>query len=164
MKNPKLKINLSKVDYVLEFFSWSAIISIWTIFIINYKNLPQIIPTHYDMFGNADKHGEKYILIFLPIIASIIFIVLSIFIKYPHIMNYQINITNENAENQYKISIKMLRVLKINITIIFILILFKTITNAENNTSNLGQWFLPVVLILIFIPVVYFTIKANKIK
>ena len=164
MKKPKLKIKLEKFDYLLEAASWMGITSLWLLFIFNYKELPQIIPTHYNLKGEVDNLGEKSTLIFLPIVASIIFIGLSIVSRFPHLMNYPTTITIENVRAQYQISTRLLRILKISIVIIFSLILYSTILHANKNSHDLGKWFLPSVLILIFVPIFYYLIKASKDK
>ena len=162
MQKPKLKIKLEKFDYLLEAVSWIGIIFLWLLFIFKYKELPEIIPTHYNIKGEVNNLGKKSTLIILPIVATIIFVGVSIVSKFPHLMNYPIEITNENAEKQYQISTRLLRILKISIVIIFSLILYSTILHTSKNSQDLGKWFLPSVLILIFIPIFYFLIKASK--
>jgi hypothetical protein len=56
----------------------------------------------------------------------------------------------------------MIRYLKLSIVVIFGLIAFKTIQNANGEADGLGVWFLPMTLGLIFIPLTYFVIKSYK--
>jgi hypothetical protein len=56
----------------------------------------------------------------------------------------------------------MIRYLKLIIVVIFGLIEFKTIQNANGQADGLGIWFLPMTLGLIFIPLIYFVVKLFK--
>jgi len=84
--------------------------------------------------------------------------------KYPHVFNYQSEITDENALHQYTNATRLIRFLKLTIVIIFGLIVFRTIQNVSGNADGLGTWFLPLTLGMIFIPIIYFLISANKEK
>jgi hypothetical protein len=58
----------------------------------------------------------------------------------------------------------MIRILKLVIVLVFGLILFNTLQNANGNTDGLGNWFLPLTIGLFTIPTLYFLIKSMKIK
>ena len=58
----------------------------------------------------------------------------------------------------------MMRVLKLVIVLIFGLIVFRTIQNVNGNADGLGIWFLPLTMAMIFIPMIYFLINANRKK
>ena len=126
------------------------------------SNLPVSIPIHYNLEGQADGFGEKFNIFTLPVISTLMFIGLSLLNNYPHIFNYQIEITEENATDQYAIATRMLRYLKLIIVVVFGLISYKTIESSENQSDGIGIWFLPLILGLIFIPIAYFIKKSSK--
>jgi uncharacterized membrane protein len=161
---PKIKLNLSKSDKVIEITSWALLIGIWVLAILNFSDLPETIPTHYNGAGEADGFGEKTNIFVLPVIGTILFIGMTIVNNYPHIFNYPSTITNENAYNQYSNATRMIRILKLVIVLVFGLILFNTLQNANGNTDGLGNWFLPLTIGLFTIPTLYFLIKSMKIK
>jgi len=132
--------------------------------ILNFSDLPETIPTHYNGAGEADGFGEKTNIFVLPVIGTILFIGMTILNNYPHIFNYPSTITNENAYNQYSNATRMIRILKLVIVLVFGLILFNTLQNANGNTDGLGNWFLPLTIGLFTIPTLYFLIKSMKIK
>ena len=109
---PKIKLNLSKSDKVIEITSWALLIGIWVLAILNFSDLPETIPTHYNGAGEADGFGEKTNIFVLPVIGTILFIGMTILNNYPHIFNYPSTITNENAYNQYSNATRMIRILK----------------------------------------------------
>ena len=100
-ERPKIKLELTITDKLVEIIGWLTIIAIWGLTITSYAQLPGIIPTHYCVAGEV---------------------------------------------------------------IIFGLIAFKTIQNANGQTEGLGIRFLPLTLGLTFIPLIYAKIKSFKAK
>jgi len=163
-KRPKIKLELTTADKTFEIIGWLLIVAIWVLTFTNYSNLPETIPTHYNGAGQADGFGGKATILTLPLIATILFIGLTILNKFPHVFNYPTNITHDNAFRQYTNATRLIRYLKLIIIFIFGLIAFKTIQNANGEADGLGVWFLPLTLGLIFIPLIYFVIKSFKTK
>ena len=92
-KRPRIELHLTQTDMVLEILGWVAIVGIWTLTLINYFELPEIIPTHYNGAGKADGFGNKANILTLPIVSTILFVGMTILNKYPHVFNYQSEIT-----------------------------------------------------------------------
>lgn len=163
-ERPKLKVELTKSDKVVEVISWILLLSIWALTLTGYSKMPEIIPTHYNSSGEADGFGQKITILLLPVIATILFIGLTIANKYPHTFNYMTSITNENALSQYSNSTRMMRYLKTIMLFVFGTIVFKTIQNTNGDADGLGAWFLPLMMGLIFIPTLYFIVKSFRSK
>ncbi|WP_223151117.1 DUF1648 domain-containing protein [Flavobacterium sp. GP15] len=123
----KIKLELTKVDMASEIISWVLIISIWILTITNYLNFPDIIATHYNDAVNADELVEKWIIFTLPLVMTVLFVGMSILNKFPHIYNYPINITKENAFTQYTNATRLIRYLKLIVVVVFGLIVLKAI-------------------------------------
>ena len=163
-KRPKIELQLNQTDKTLELIGWFAVFGIWVLTVANYSELPDIIPIHYNGTGEANEFGNKSNILSLPIISTLMFIGLTVINKYPHLFNYPSEITKENALHLYTKASRMIRFLKFIIMIIFGLIVFKTIQNANGNANGLGTWFLPLTMGMIFIPIIYFLINTNKKK
>ena len=161
---PKIKLDLSSTDIVLELMGWIAVLAIWGLIISSYSHLPDTIPTHFNGSGKADGFGSKANILALPIISTVIFIGLTILNKFPQVFNYPTNITKENANQQYTNATRLVRYLKLAVVVIFGLIVYKTIQSTHGQSDGLGIWFLPFTLGAIFIPLTYFAIKSFKIK
>lgn len=163
-ERPKIKLELTTADKIFEIVGWFLILAVWGLIITNYSNLPDTIPTHYNGAGQADGFGGKATILMLPLIATILFVGLTVINKFPHIFNYPTNITQDNALRQYTYATRLIRYLKLIVILIFGLIAFKTIQNANGEADGLGIWFLPMTLGLIFIPLTYYIIKSFKTK
>lgn len=161
-KRPKIRLELTTTDRAVEILGWTVILVVWILTITNYKNLPDIIPIHYNGAGQADGFGGKGSILTLPLMATILFVGLTILNRFPHVFNYPTPIIEENSLRQYTIATRMIRYLKLIVVVIFGLIVLQTIRNVNGQISGLGVWFLPLILGLIFIPLAYFVIKSIK--
>jgi uncharacterized membrane protein len=157
-ERPKLKLELTKIDKTVEIMGWLLICANWALVINTYKSLPNIIPTHYNGAGLADGFGDKSMIFTLPLVATVLFVGLTILNKFPHIFNYPTDITTNNALKQYTNATRLIRYLKVIFVVIFGLISYQTIKHGNGQTEGLGVWFLPLTLGLIFIPTIYFLI------
>lgn len=163
MERPKLQLRLTPFDQVLNGLGWLAIAGLWVFTLLHYSKLPTRIPTHYNALGKIDAYGSKNTIFILPIIGAVLFVGMTILNRFPQVFNYPTPITEDNAERQYSNATRMNRVLRLVLVLIFLLIQFKTVQSGTDE-KGLGMWFLPCILALIFIPVLYFVVKSFKQK
>jgi uncharacterized membrane protein len=163
-ERPKIKLALTLADKLFEIVGWLLLLFIWGLTITNYASLPKTIPTHYNAAGQADGFGGKAFILTLPLLATILFIGLTLLNKFPQVFNYPTPVTQDNAFKQYTNATQLIRYLKLVIVVIFGLITFKTIQHANGASKGLGLSFLPLTLGLIFIPLMVFVIKSLKTK
>ena len=159
---PILKLPLMPFDRSIEVLVWLLFIVFWIFTVTFYPSLPEIIPTHFGGGGEPDGFGSKATILGLPIVSTVLYVMLSIFSRYPHKMNYSTNITAENAEVQYRIMTRMIRVLKVFVLLIFWILDYKTVQIALGWPDVLGKWFLLLLFTLLFAPIFYFLIQFSK--
>jgi uncharacterized membrane protein len=157
---PKIELELTRFDKTLEILGWISVLVIWILVITNYITLPDSIPIHYNSMGVADRFGGKENILTLPIVATILFIGLTMLNQFPHLFNYPTEITEDNALRQYTYATRLLRYLKFIILVIFGAITWQTISNVH----KIGIWFLPTTVALMLIPLIYFLIKSLNSK
>ena len=164
-ERPKLKLELTKTDKIVEITGWFSVAAIWSLIIITYNNLPNIIPIHYNITGEINRHGGKINILLLPLTATVIFVGLTILNKFPHIFNYLNNITKENALRYYTEATKLIRSLKLLFVIIFGFLEFGTIQVATGKADGLGTWFLLSMIGVCFIPLllINFYVKSSRV-
>lgn len=163
-ERPKIFLIRTMADKLVEVLGWLILLTLWGWTIAHYSSLPDTIPTHFNAAGEADGFGGKASIITLPIIATLLFIGLTVLNRYPHIFNYPTAITQDNALRLYTLATRMLRYLKLILVVVFGGIEFMTIQHATGEATGLGVWFLPLTLMLIFLPLIYFVIKSIKEK
>lgn len=163
-KRPIINIEPTKTDNLIELIGYLILAAFWVTIILSYNNLPEQIPIHYNGLGEVDNYSNKTSIFLLPIIGTFLFMILTLVSKNPESFNYNVEITEENAESQYRNSIKMMRIMKIIVIVLFFLIDFKTIKTSMGKSEGLGIWFLPFSLTIVFIPIIYFAYKSKKMK
>lgn len=161
---PKINVSLSPLDKILESTGKLLIIIIWGLTLFIFFQLPTIIPTHFNASGKPDGFGNKLTILILPIIATLVYFGLTKLNQHPHTFNYTNSITEDNAEKQYTIATRMLRILKTAILIIFSHIILFTYFTTKGITNGLGIWFLPLTLSIVLIPIIFYIFKLYKTK
>jgi uncharacterized membrane protein len=122
--------------------------------------LPDTIPTHFNLKGEVDGYGNKSEILYLPVLATILVTLLSYLSKYPQIFNYPVKITQENASFQHKNAVNMIGTLKFSLVIVFSLITYMSYRNALNGYEKSNIWLLPIIILIVLGPIVYFIYKA----
>ena len=163
-ERPKLKIQPTPTDQIFELLGWGVLLALWIWTGTSYSSLPDTIPTHFNAAGDADGFGRKASIVGLPLIATLLYIGLTLLNRYPHIFNFPNPITQDNALRQYTNATRMIRYLKLILVLVFAGISFQTIQQAKGTGEGLGVWFLPLTLVLVFMPLLYFVIKSFKTK
>lgn len=127
-----------------------------------YTLLPDEIPTHYNFAGEPDAYGEKSSIFLLPAIAVIIAIPMLILSRKPHLFNFPVTITQENAQAQYTKASRLMIGLALVTTFTMFIIEIQTIRTALGKTDGLGESFVYIFFILMFIPTIFYLISMKK--
>lgn len=164
MNRPKLKIQPTKTDWTLEVIGLLGIIFTVVIIIISYNDLPDSIPRHFNASGQPDGFSGKSILFVLPAVTLVTYSIMTIGLKFPHVFNYPLEITKENAERQYRNATLMMRVVKTIIVLIFGYLTYATIQTGLGEMEGLGKWFTPTMLVSILGTVGYFIYRTFRLQ
>lgn len=163
---PKIKVPLEPIDIIVDLVTVTIFIIILVYTYISYGNLPETIPTHFNVKGIADGFGDKITLWLLPTIGIVLFVGMFFLNKFPHIHNYKVNITEGNALKNYRLSTRIIRFTNLFIAFIFGLITHEIIHVAQGNEN--GILGIPFLIFTITIPLIgiafifYYQNKINK--
>ena len=161
-KRPIIKLKLTNTAIVIEAISWFALGLLWIITLYNYTSLPESIPMHFNLAGKVDRYGDKSEILILPFVGTVLFFGMTILNKFPHIFNYLVEITTENALAQYQSATQMLRILKFVVILIFITITLLTIDVSKQNGNEINPWFVPALIGILFIITTFYIVKSIK--
>lgn len=164
MERPKIKIKKTPVDYTTEVIGVLGLILLIGLPLYYFDQLPETIPRHFGTNGEPDGFSGKGIIWTLPIIGIIMHAGMFWLTKHPHIFNYTQQVTEENAERLYTIGTRMIRTLNAIITCVFAYIINSIIQISLGTQNGLGNWFIPVFMILIFAITGYFLYKSMSKK
>ena len=161
---PKITLKLTKVDTVLEGLCLIILTLLWTGTIAGFSKLPGQIPSHFNAAGEADDFSNKSTIFILPMVATILYLGMTIINRYPHIYNYPATVTSENARRLYTSATRLIRTLKLGLVIIFSGIVLLTYKSVFTEGDGLGTWFLPAALTLMFVPTLIYLLKKPTAK
>ena len=154
-KRPIIQFKNEQIDTFFEYGSYLIVFLLILYTALHYVQLPETIPTHFDFSGKPDGYGSKEALWIIPGIISFLIILFKILSRNPHQFNYIRLITIENAEREYRMSVRVLKILQFNISILFSYITIIVIRGASQQKAELGIWFIPILIISIISPVFY---------
>ena len=132
---PKVEISWEPIDLISELINLLLLLSMWGFVIYHYQSLPDTIPVHFNAAGEADDYGGKMTIIILPAIATLTYLLIFFLGKYPHLHNYMVNITEENAERNYRLSTRLLRYVNMFCLIIIGVLVFEVINLANGSKA-----------------------------
>ncbi len=143
---PKITVPWEPLDIIIDLVSLTLLIVMVIYTIMNYSELSETIPTHFNASGEADGYGDKRFIWLLPSIGVVMFILLSTVNRYPHLHNYMVNITEENALKNYRFSTRIVRFTNLFIAILFVGIQYVMVEQGKGNDISLSGWFTPVII------------------
>ncbi len=161
-KNPKRDIRPLLFDRLVEALGVFALLLLVGLPAWHYTALPETIPIHYGIDGQPDGYGPRWTVWILPAIGLVTYIGLAILTRFPHIYNYPVKITAENAESQYRMVCRFIRVLNTVIAGLFTYLTFADIQTALGVQNGPGSFFLPVFVLLIFGTIGFYLYKSMK--
>ena len=128
----------------------------------SWSTLPQTIPTHFNAKGEADGWGSKGMIWLLPAISVVMIPMMLWLRRYPWLSNVPWEINEENALQQYGLIVRLLSLLACVVSLLFLILLYDTISIAGGGTSLLGWWFMPIFLIGVIAPILWYFYAAFK--
>jgi len=161
-KRPGLQLTLSKTDKILEKTGLVLLVACWMLTMYVFAKSPDTIPVHFNASGQADHYGNKAILWILVVLPSIIYVVLSLIGKHPQNFNYLVRLTAKNAEQQYTISTRIIRFMKIAVLIIFLAVIFVIYLTVTKTIHGPGFWFFPFTIGLVLVPAAIMVVQSLK--
>jgi len=162
---PKIKVPLEGLDIILDILSATLLILMIAYAVISYSELPETIPSHFNAKGEVDGYSDKNMFWQLPAIGFVLFFGLFVVNKFPHLHNYMVNITEENALKNYRLSTRIVRFTNLFIMFIFGIITYNIVESAKGNSISLSSCVLPIIIgvsILLPITILIYQKKINK--
>jgi uncharacterized membrane protein len=162
---PKIMIKQTRLEKVLDITTFVLFIIFTLYFTQQWMKLPNHLPIHFNMKGEPDGWGDKWVFWIPLIIGLILWIGISRLERYPHIYNY-FNLTLDNAERQYKNARIMLKTIKTEITIIFMYISWLIVDSAGSREVHTNNNWLPILIfiVVLFSSIGFFLYRSFKLK
>jgi uncharacterized membrane protein len=160
---PKIKIPRTFLENILDVAAIILFIAGAVNLIMQWSSIPGTVPIHFNGAGEPDGWGSKVNLWILLVIGSMMWVLLTVLEKFPHVYNY-LFLTEENAERQYKNARLMLNVIKNEILFFFVYMSWVSTEVAKGENDGLGLWILPIFIITITGTIAFFIVRSIKLK
>lgn len=96
----------SKINWyrkIINAISFLLIIGTTLFLIFFWSKIPASVPVHYGKNGIADAWGSKFMVFFMPIMSTLLFIGISMLEKHPEVWNTPIKVISTNKKFVYGI-------------------------------------------------------------
>jgi len=166
---PKIPITSGPIEKIIDILGSVIVLLLWIYTLIHYDTLPDQVVTHVNYKGEADHFGDKIHLFLLPGIATLTYISLYLLNRYPHLFNYLVKITPENAARQYRLGTQFMRFINLSMLMLFAGIqahlIEMSMMDASETVQNLELLAMVGVHILItFFGVIFYLVKSSNAK
>ncbi len=163
-QNPRIIPSEDQFERLMNWVALASLLLLIIVPVLYYSELPDEIPIHFGFLGEPDRFGDKSIIWILPIIGIGMYVGLRIVARYPHKHNYLVEITEANAENQYRNGRKLVLTTLTFIILAFLYITFGVIQVAFGNWEGLGNFFLPIFLVAQAAILIYFLMRSRNLQ
>lgn len=127
--------------------------------------LPDRIPTHFNLAGHPDGWGSAAFLVFVPFVALLLYIFISLVARYPSLAHYPVEVTSENRSRLEHLALGMMAWLKVEMVGIFACLqitLIQAAHHPDDVVSLLAVWALLAAVIITVIVYLVAMVRAGN--
>lgn len=157
---------MGRWSVIAEALSIIALIGTVVFIIINYAELPESIPRHFDAAGNPDAYGSRSVIWVLPAVMTMLYITLTgVLALNPTYLNYPIELKSSNRSKQIGMAYSLIQWLKLIILIFLGYTVVETFAIAiDPKTTAFSAPSLWTFLVLVFGSIGVYLYRALKNK
>ncbi len=163
-KRPKLNLKTTPLEFILNGISLCLIIVSAIFLMVEWPSLPNQVPMHFNGVGEADGWGSKWTVWILLIIGSLLWVGMLILSRFPHVFNYLTEITDENAEFQYKNAKLMITLVNTIIIVDFTYLSYQIVQVAKGLSNGLGTWNMLIFILVLLGTIFTFMFRSLRKK
>ena len=145
--------------WILKGIQITAVVAMIASICLLWRDTPDIVPVHYNFFGNPDRWGDKIGLLIMPMVGLVIYLIMNAVSHFPSMWNMPVKILENHKQVSYQY---MYAALEIMITIMIWFFSYFTISSLLE--WNLSVWAVVLLLGGCSIPMAWACIKIYKIN
>lgn len=149
---PKIDLPNQPLELILHAGAILLVCIGWGLYFQNITALPDKIPIHFDLQGNADRYGSKSSLMWLALLSTCTVLGLILLSRFPHYFNYPTKITAENAAFEYQKGKTVIAIVNVLTAALLTYILQRLCQVNTSGVENLGPIFHVLVGIIVVLP------------
>lgn len=142
----------------LHILAVAALALIWALTIYTIYGphaLPASFPVHFESAGRPNGWGRSAMLWALPAVASVLYGLMTLVARFPSSFNFPVRVTRENRGILESTALSMIAWLRFEVVGLFAWIQSVTVRFAREGQGNLSPLFLPVILGIVFLTIVW---------
>ncbi len=127
---------------VLFWMSWSALYGA--------NPLPARVATHFDAAGTPNAWGSPQGILLFPLIAGVLYLLLSVVVRFPAAFHYPVRVTPVNIARLQEVTLDMIAWLKMEMMCLFAVIQWAFVQAARSGDGRIFPRILPFFIVAIF--------------
>lgn len=149
-------------EWLLELGAATALLAQFLIIFAAWPEIPDQVPQHFDASGQADAWGSKATLLLLPGVNFVVFVMMTVVSRFPHISSVPVEITPLNAQRIYRLVRFQTIWLKAVVALVLAYMSWRTIEQARGGVQGLGVGFLPLTILGVGSAVAWFYFELHR--
>jgi uncharacterized membrane protein len=158
--HPRIKVPRSVAELIFEAVALAGLLAGLGLVVFYWPRLPERVPTHFNLAGEADAWGARVNVLILPGVTLGLYTLLTLISFFPHIWNFPVRITKENAARQYRLGRLMVACLKAELVWVMAILSWQTMDAAVSGGARLHPATLPVMLGVVGVTVLWYFVAA----
>lgn len=159
---PRIRIPLTRLQWAIEVLTVGVLLALLLCVWQAWPTIPERIPHKFDISGQPIRWGGRSGLWFLPGLALVGYALMSVLQRMPHVYNYPVDLTAEEAPRLYAIGVSLIIWMKLQAVALFALLSWRQIEAALNRTSAVDAWIVPVAITLSLATSVFHVMRMRK--
>lgn len=159
---PKIKVDPTSTDRVVDLAALGGIIYGIAIVLLNWNQIPNRVPRHFDFWGRPDAWGAKTNIMYTLGFMVSLYVILTVLNHFPHLFNYLVIITEENAPRQYAIATSAIRWFKLELVWFFAYLLWTSINISYGRSTRLDPWSVAIFFGAIVVTEIVLFVKSRR--
>lgn len=161
---PRIRPELTWTDRLLDGLVVALLIGLWAYALGAFRHLSLVIAVHFDAMGRPDGYGGKISVLLMPALATLMAMGMFVINRFPHVFNYPVKITPENASYQYALATRLMRWINLLSTLLLGMVTYIIVASAGGQFSKAWMVVIIVFSVLMFIPFVVYLMLAFRKK
>lgn len=162
LRAPQPLLPQTLAEWLLEFGAAAALLSQFAIVLAAWPEIPDQVPQHFDASGQADAWGSKTTVLLLPAVNFVVFVMMTVVSRFPHISSVPVDVTPFNAPRVYRLIRFQTIWLKTVLALVLAYMSWRTIEQAQGGVQGLGVGFLPLTILGVGSAVVWFYMELRR--
>ncbi|RYZ84082.1 MAG: DUF1648 domain-containing protein [Proteobacteria bacterium] len=126
------------------------------------SELPNLIPTHFGLNGNADRFGPNGSLLILPGITAFLYFVTLLARFDARFINFPVKVTEESASDYFPVALQMLTLIQLFVVCFLGMLLHQIIEVSLSRQPGLPVWGVGLFIGSLLTIICFYFVKLNR--